>query len=194
MDSISTVRAGYDRWASIYDLDGNPMQALEGPIVRAAIGDAHGLHVLDLGCGTGRHALWLAENGATVTAVDFSDGMIAQARRKPHADSLGESKHGEQTMVGIKVTREGKRDVSMFFDKKTGLLTKVTSRVIDEFSKKEVTQDVVMTGYRDKDGVKVFDKMSILLDGKELLVEEMSDQKMLEKVDEKMFAKPEGKK
>jgi len=26
------------------------------------------------------------------------------------------------------------------------------------------------------------------------LVEEMSDQKMLEKVDEKMFAKPEGKK
>jgi len=87
MDSKS-VRAGYDRWASIYDLDGNPLQGLEGPIVRAAIGDPRGLDVLDLGCGTGRHSLWLAENGAQVTALDFSEGMLAEARRKPHADTI----------------------------------------------------------------------------------------------------------
>jgi hypothetical protein len=106
---------------------------------------------------------------------------------------LGESKHADQTVVGIKVAREGKRDVSMFFDKKTGLLTKTSSRVIDEFTKKEVTQETVMTGYRDKDGVKVFDKLTIIQDGKEFIVEEMSEQKQLEKVDEKMFAKPARK-
>ena len=38
--------------------------------------------MLDLGCGTGRHAAWLAEAGAQVTAVDFSAGMLDAARRK----------------------------------------------------------------------------------------------------------------
>jgi ubiquinone/menaquinone biosynthesis C-methylase UbiE len=76
------IRSGYDRWASVYDHDGNPLLALEDPVVRAAIGDARGMSVLDLGCGTGRHTTWLVERGASVTAVDFSEGMLAEARRK----------------------------------------------------------------------------------------------------------------
>ena len=83
-----SVRAAYDRWASIYDHDGNPLIALEGPRVRAAVGEPAGLHALDLGCGTGRHALWLALSGARVTAVDFSPGMLAQAKSKPGADAV----------------------------------------------------------------------------------------------------------
>ena len=35
-----------------------------------------------LGCGTGRHTAWLASGGAEVTAVDFSEGMLAEARSK----------------------------------------------------------------------------------------------------------------
>jgi ubiquinone/menaquinone biosynthesis C-methylase UbiE len=85
---ISTVRTGYDRWAAVYDHDANPLQALEGPVVRAAVGDVQNLSVLDLGCGTGRHALWLADAGANVTAVDFSEGMLAEARRKPGAEAI----------------------------------------------------------------------------------------------------------
>jgi malonyl-CoA O-methyltransferase len=87
-DPLAAVRPGYDRWAAEYDHDGNPLQALEGPIVRAAVGDVRGLHVLDLGCGTGRHALALAAAGATVTAVDFSAGMLAVARGKPGAEAI----------------------------------------------------------------------------------------------------------
>lgn len=87
-DDLSCVRPGYDRWASVYDHDGNPLQGLEGPAVRAAVGDVCGLDVLDLGCGTGRHALWLAAAGARVTAVDFSEGMLAEARRKPAAEAI----------------------------------------------------------------------------------------------------------
>ena len=56
--------------------------------MREALGDVRGLAVLDLGCGTGRHALWLAEAGATVTAVDFSEGMLSEARRKPGAAAV----------------------------------------------------------------------------------------------------------
>ncbi len=35
---------------------------------------------LDLACGEGRNARWLAERGWTVTAVDFSDVAISRAR------------------------------------------------------------------------------------------------------------------
>jgi malonyl-CoA O-methyltransferase len=85
---LSGVRSGYDRWSEVYDHDLNPLVALEEPVVRAALGDVSGLSVLDLGCGTGRHALWLAAAGAKVTAVDFSEGMLGEARRKPGADSV----------------------------------------------------------------------------------------------------------
>jgi len=47
-----------------------------------------GCSVLDLGCGTGRHALWLAEAGAHVTAIDFSEDMLAVARSKRGADGV----------------------------------------------------------------------------------------------------------
>jgi SAM-dependent methyltransferase len=37
---------------------------------------------LDLGCGSGRHAVWLAERGWRVTAVDFSAEALRQARER----------------------------------------------------------------------------------------------------------------
>jgi len=36
--------------------------------------------ILDMGCGTGRHALELARRGYQVTGVDLSDGMLAEGR------------------------------------------------------------------------------------------------------------------
>ena len=85
---MTTVRTGYDRWAAVYDHDANPLIGLEEPALHAAVGDPHGLNVLDLGCGTGRHSLWLAAAGASVTALDFSAGMLAEARAKPGAEGI----------------------------------------------------------------------------------------------------------
>lgn len=48
-----------------------------------------GGRVLDLGCGTGRHAIGLALAGYQVTGVDISPGMLAQARQR--ADAAGVS-------------------------------------------------------------------------------------------------------
>ncbi len=119
------VRVGYDRWAAVYDHDANPLQALEEPIVRWAIGDPRSLNVLDLGCGTGRHALWLANGGATVTATVFSEGMLDEARRKPGAEKVRFLCHdlhlplpfgnGEFDMVVSGLVLEHLRDLDGFF-------------------------------------------------------------------------------
>ncbi|MBV1859938.1 MAG: class I SAM-dependent methyltransferase [Nannocystaceae bacterium] len=83
-DAITPLptREGYDRWASTYDVYDNPLIALEQPVVRDRIGSALGLDVLDVGCGTGRHAHWMARQGAKVTGIDFSGGMLEQLRGK----------------------------------------------------------------------------------------------------------------
>ena len=83
-----STRDGYDRWAATYDSDGNPLVALEGPLFDRLLGDVRGLSILDVGCGTGRHAIRLARAGAVVHGVDFSAGMLQQARSKPGADRV----------------------------------------------------------------------------------------------------------
>ena len=47
-----------------------------------------GASVLDIGCGTGRHALELARRGYRVTGIDLSEGMLNVARAKAAVDGL----------------------------------------------------------------------------------------------------------
>lgn len=73
--------------AEFYEALFDPDQRLarEGPFIEELLHEAPGPSVLDLACGTGIHALFLAEHGAQVTARDLSAGMIEVARRKrPH--------------------------------------------------------------------------------------------------------------
>ena len=92
--------------------------------------------------------------------------------------------------VGIKVSKKDHADVTMYFDKKTGLLAKTTTTIWDEFSDKDVSQEVLFKDYKERGGVKGFDKIIINRDGKPFIVEEFTDQKTLEKLDPKLFAKP----
>ena len=55
---------------------GRPQQ----PFIEA--GEAIGGRVIDVGCGTGDLALWLAERGRAVTGVDFLGTPLEAARRK----------------------------------------------------------------------------------------------------------------
>jgi len=91
--TIVPTRDGYDRWSEHYDAEDNPVIACEEPLMDRWLGDVAGLHVADVGCGTGRHALRLVRRGAMVTAVDFSRRMLAAARTKPDADRVNWIEH-----------------------------------------------------------------------------------------------------
>jgi malonyl-CoA O-methyltransferase len=91
------TRDGYDRWAATYDTDGNPLVALEEPLFDQLLGDVRGLSILDVGCGTGRHAIRLAAAGALVHAIDFSPAMLAQARAKPGSERVTFHNHDLST-------------------------------------------------------------------------------------------------
>ena len=82
------TREGYDRWAEIYDVDDNPLVALEEPWMDRLVGDVRGLTVADIGCGTGRHALRLAAAGANVQALDFSEAMLQRSKEKTGASQI----------------------------------------------------------------------------------------------------------
>jgi len=92
LEFVATER-GYDRWSEIYDAEDNPLIALEEPRMAELLGDVRGRDVLDVGCGTGRHALRLAAQGARLTALEFSAGMLAQAERKPGWSAVRAIRH-----------------------------------------------------------------------------------------------------
>lgn len=52
------------------------------------IGDLHGKHVLEYGCGVGEHAVLLAKSGAHVSAFDLSPVSIAVARRRAELNQM----------------------------------------------------------------------------------------------------------
>lgn len=76
------VRTAYDRWSQLYDTNANRTRDLEATALRALLKDVPLKRVLEIGCGTGKNTVWLAERAEHVTAVDLSEGMLAVAREK----------------------------------------------------------------------------------------------------------------
>ncbi len=78
-----TLLAGYAEWAGSYD-GPNPMidaeQRVVKPMVQRLV--TPGCRALDAGCGTGRHAEFLASVGCDTTGFDQSAEMLAVARAK----------------------------------------------------------------------------------------------------------------
>ena len=54
----------------------------ETEFITNELGNQQGLHILDIGCGTGRHAIELAKKGFQVTGFDLSEYQLKRASEK----------------------------------------------------------------------------------------------------------------
>jgi SAM-dependent methyltransferase len=80
--AMKETKEAYNIWASQYDTDPNRTRDLEGVALRQELAGVRFDSCLEIGCGTGKNTDWLIGQGNQVTSVDFSEEMLAQARRK----------------------------------------------------------------------------------------------------------------
>ena len=79
----------YDRLARVFDVmtDWQKRLALEMPFLRLTLDKNRAQRILDTACGTGWHAIALAQRGYRTAGCDASPGMIEMARK--NADRAG---------------------------------------------------------------------------------------------------------
>jgi hypothetical protein len=108
-----------------------------------------------------------------------------------HLSSVGEAEVAGRAATGIKVSREGHRDVLLYFDKQDGYLVKMQERV-KGMTGGEVDEETLYGDYRDFDGVRSYKKMTTKRDGKPFLECEFSEFKPVANIPDSTFAKPKG--
>jgi hypothetical protein len=101
--------------------------------------------------------------------------------------ALGEVKVEGKPAVGLLVKSKGQKDVSLYFNKETGLLAKVEHRTVDPMSGNEITEERIVTEYGKTDGVPTAKKMIINHDGNKFMELEVLETKQLEKLDDSEF-------
>lgn len=146
---------------------------------------------------------WVKANGAT---KEMDKDELTEAREEAHAawvatlaplkdkafelSLIGEVQVEGKAAAGVKVSHKDRRDVNLYFDKETGLLVKTESRVKDEGSGQEVTDEAFLSDYKDVQGTKQPMKVVVKRDGKLYVEGEVTDITLAESLDVSVFAKP----
>lgn len=76
------TKQAYNIWAAQYDTNSNKTRDLEALALKLSLASVPFNKVLEIGCGTGKNTEWLMEKAALITAVDFSEQMLARAKDK----------------------------------------------------------------------------------------------------------------
>jgi hypothetical protein len=118
-------------------------------------------------------------------------GTLAPLKDKAFAlKPAPEVKVGDRPAVGFTVSHEGRGDITLHFDKESGLHVKTTTQARDETAGKEVTEETVWSEYRDVQGVKQAMRFVVKRGGKPYLEGSVTALRLLEKHDPETFARP----
>ena len=112
-------------------------------------------------------------------------------RQKEFKVEIGATeKVGGREAQTLKVTGPDKKDFTISFDYETGLPTKMVAKVIG-FTGEEYTQETTYDGYKDFDGIKKATKIVNKRDGEPFVDYEITEFKVLDKVDAGTFKEPD---
>jgi hypothetical protein len=103
--------------------------------------------------------------------------------------SLDETKVEGKLVNGVKITAKDHKDVKMYFDKESGLLLKSEHKTMDP-TMQEVESETYYRDYKDVSGLKQSFKQTVKHDGKKFLEAQVTEIKVLEKLDSSTFNKP----
>lgn len=103
---------------------------------------------------------------------------------------FGEIEIAGRKAVGVNVAREGRRPINLFFDKETSRLVRTESRVRDDATGQEVTEEATYSDYKLIEGTQHPMKITVKRDGKPHADVEVTEIKLAEKLDDSVFAKP----
>jgi ubiquinone/menaquinone biosynthesis C-methylase UbiE len=81
------VQQAYNAWSETYDTVENKTRDLEARALRESVAGEN-LEILEIGCGTGKNTEFLKTIARKLTAVDFSEDMLAIACTKIFADNV----------------------------------------------------------------------------------------------------------
>src|SRR5215216_1985338 len=83
-----SIQAAYNEWSETYDTDRNLTRDLDQQVMSEMLANQHFESILEIGCGTGKNTMFLAQIGTRVHALDFSQGMIEKAKEKVNAANV----------------------------------------------------------------------------------------------------------
>ncbi len=83
-----SIQDAYTDWSLTYDEDRNRTRDLDQKVTISTLWGQHFGSIVETGCGTGKNTGFLAQVGDTVTALDFSAGMLARAQEKVQAANV----------------------------------------------------------------------------------------------------------
>jgi hypothetical protein len=105
-------------------------------------------------------------------------------------ETIAEENVGGKPAVGVKVIGPDGKDFRLYFDRETGLPVKLVAKVAG-FMGEEFTQETTYSDYKDMGGIKKATKLQSKRDGEKFMDQQITEFKILDKVDPKTFAKPE---
>src|SRR5262249_17260333 len=97
-------------------------------------------------------------------------------------------KVGDKETVGVAVSAKDLKEIKLYFDKSTHLLAKIERVGHAPMSEDEVKQEIILSEYKEVQGMKRPTKSVITNDGKKFMESTVTEQKYLEKLDDKEFS------
>jgi hypothetical protein len=103
---------------------------------------------------------------------------------------VGEVKVGDRPALGVLVSRAGKKDVTIYYDKQSALPVKMELTAGDIMAEKEVQHEFLFSQHKEIHGIQFPIEMVWNKDGKKFMTREFKDIQPVEKLEPGLFAEP----